>query len=463
MSKSVKRIVKNSFFQTFGAFGITGLNFVMMLSYARLLGPVDYGSLVTSQAQVLVWTLLVDLGLTSGLIGSLTSAEGGKTELARQGFRAFDLVLRVLVLRLAGAVVGATAIYFLARAQHEPGSALFWQDLAFTPHLFALGLQQTAIAFASYRHRQGYAVIANLIGMAVTVVLALWLAYRGESLAWLLLAQSWGGFLTSFLIFGYFGLHYFRRKRRGQSRRIERHPRGPWGISAWRALARDAWPYAIVFAVTVLWQRLDQIMATYLLGKESGGQYALAVRLVTIPVFVATSVSFALFPDLQRVGRDAPERVRLILGALGKLIYRYGILTVAALLALVGFGLVPLVPKFRPALELLPYFVPGIWAFWMHTFLVNALFGVRQYRAVVRAHLLSLLVYLPAVFCLPRFFDLYGVVASFNIFCFSLTFLTFRSAKHCGLLPASYSPFSAYTAAERDLWATLPATQGRKI
>ena len=85
MSKSVKRVLKNSFFHTFGAFGITGLNFLLNLVYARTLGPELYGSLLTSHAQVVMWTILVELGLSFSLIDTLTSAASERSELARQG------------------------------------------------------------------------------------------------------------------------------------------------------------------------------------------------------------------------------------------------------------------------------------------------------------------------------------------------------------------------------------------
>ena len=111
MSKSVKRVLKNSFFQTIGSFGITGLNFVLILGYGRILGPEGLGSLATSQAQVILWTMLVDLGLSHSLIGALTSAESGRSELSRQGFRSRDLLFRVLFLRILGAVLGTVVVY----------------------------------------------------------------------------------------------------------------------------------------------------------------------------------------------------------------------------------------------------------------------------------------------------------------------------------------------------------------
>jgi O-antigen/teichoic acid export membrane protein len=455
MSKSVKRVVKNSFFQTAGAFANSVINFAVTLGYARFLGPETYGSLVTSQAQVLVWLSLVDLGLSNSLISALTSAEGGRTDYTRQGFRARDLLFRVLYVRLLGAVVGAAATFFVAWFRFADDGAQFWQEVAFTPHLFAMALQGTALAYAAYMHKQGLSVLAMLAGMVCTAALSLTLAWHGAAVPWLLLSQSWGGFLSATILFGYFYVQYRARRRAGATRRLQRmkfRPRGSaWGRRAWNALARDAWPYALAYGVMVLWQRLDQLSASNLLGLAAGGQYALAVRLVSVPILVATSISVAIFPDLQRVGRDAPHRVRLILGALCKAVYRYGI-PIAALMVLgIAVLIVPLVPKFRPAVWLLPHFLPGVWAFWLQSFITNSLFGLRAYRETTRVHLCSLVIYVACVLTLPRFIGLPGVVWSYNLFCLSMCWFGFGAARRAGLFEPGFLVYGAYSADERAL------------
>jgi O-antigen/teichoic acid export membrane protein len=424
------------------------------MGYGRILGPELFGSLATSQNQVILWSMLVDLGLSHSLIGALTSAEGGRTDFSRQGFRARDLVFRVLILRLCGASAGALGVYLLARA-HDP--AMFWQSIAYLPYLFALGVQQTAVGFALYRGRQGMAVLAQIAGFFVSVALTLWLATRGTALGWLLLSQSWGGLLGGGLILGIFYLDSLKRKREGNTRRLDRTHGGPWGKEAWGALLKEAWPYAITYAVFVVWQRLDQLAVSHFLGHAQGGQYAMAVRLVAIPLLVATSISLALFPDLQRIGRDAPERVRVLLGFASKIIWRYGIVAAALMLVAIALLVMPLQPQFKPAFKLLPYFVPGVWAFWMQSFLMNALFGLRRYRLVVELHLLSLVVYVLAIYFLTPRFGVHGVVWAFNLFCLSMSFLGFRAARKAGLLEKDYSLFGAFSAEESALWRQAAA------
>ncbi len=456
MSKSVKKIVKNSFFQTFGSFGASGLQFALTVRYATLLGPAHYGSLNTSLAQVTIWSLLVDLGLSNGLIGALTAAQGEKSELARQGFRSRDLLARVLFIRLAGAFIGSAVVFFFAwlhaSSQGQFSTEQFHQDIAYTPFLFALAMQQTAIAYSSFRGRQGLAVFSMLSGIFCSVSSAIFLAWKGYAITWLLLAQSWGGFLTTAILFSVFALQKAALPEAAEStRRLEKKRRGPWGGEAWRALGQDAWPYAITFAAAVLWQRLDQIVASRFLGMESAGQYALAVRLVAIPVLIATSISFAAFPDLQRIGRDAPEKIIPYLGAVSKFLYRYGIFLAALMLFGVAALVGPLVPKFGPALHLLPWFIPGIWAFWIHSFIVNALFAFRRYWAVVNAHLVALAAYLVMLPILAKLFGLPGVAWGCNVFPLVLLFVCLLRLRETELVGERFSLFAKFTETEIEL------------
>lgn len=458
MSKSVRKVLKNSFFQTFGGIAFTGLNFLLILGYARILGPESFGSLVGSQAKVLVWALLVDLGLSHGLIGALTAAEVQRDDGARQGFRSRDLIARVLWVRLAGALLGTFAVTLLAywQAARPEGFAKeqFLQDLAFLPYLYALAVQQTAMAYANFRERQGLSVMAMLAGSVVTVILALTLAFRGESVAHLLLAQSWGGLLSGMIIVFAFLLAP-TPKRAEQRGGGEKYRRGPWGEEAWRALLRDAWPYALIYAAGVLWSRLDQITATHWLGNESGGQYGLAVRLVAIPTIMASSVLLALFPDLQRVGLDAPEKIQVFVGATGKFLYRYGILLVGVLLAVVAVLVGPLVPKFQPALWLLPWFVPGVWAYFLHSFTVGSLYAVRLYKEAVFAHAWALGIFVLLLPLGAKIFGLPGVAGAYDIFCLVLFYKSYRALKKNGVLPKPFRFSGAYTREEAELLASV--------
>jgi O-antigen/teichoic acid export membrane protein len=223
----------------------------------------------------------------------------------------------------------------------------------------------------------------------------------------------------------------------------------------WKSLFRDAWPYAVIFAASVLWQRLDQLTASHFLGFELGGQYALAVRLMAIPMMVANAVQIAIFPDIQRVGRDAPEKIVTYVGASGKSLFRFGLPVILALLVLVRLIMIPLFPKFASAREILFWFAPGIWGYWLQNFFMAALYGRKAFRQVVFVHIYSLLVYVVALLSLVHWFGLVGVVWGYDIFCLALAFFSLAALKRGGHVPANFYLWAPFTSAERGLFAAL--------
>lgn len=450
MPKSVKKVLQNSFFQTFGAFGITGLNFVLMLGYARLLGPGSLGELIAAQAHVLVWTAVVDLGLSNALISTLTKAEDDSEGERRQGFRARDVLRRVLFLRILGASVASAAVlsYAFIRSAEATGfnTDLFAREIAFLPHLFALAVQQTAVAYATYRERQGLAIATMLLSAMITVALPLALAVQGASVTVLLLSQCWGGFLSAALI----AIVLYRSEKRSSTRRatVEAKTRGkrnPWHDAATRALWQSAWPFGFSYAAVVLWQRLDQIAVSEWLGYEAAGQYGLAVRLAAIPMLIATSISHAIFPDLQRLGLGEPEKVRLYIGATLKVVFRHGLIFVGIVFVGVYLLVAPLVPKFQPGLAILPWFIAGVWFHWLQTFVIGGLFGLRAYRAVMLAYVHATLALIVLLTLLTKPFGLSGVAVASSSFPIVLFLSALSSAVKLGVVEnrrvwSRYSP-----------------------
>jgi O-antigen/teichoic acid export membrane protein len=418
MSAAIGKAIRNSAWQSLSGLSITGLNFLQMLVIARALGPALFGSFVTSQAQVLFWMLLVDLGLTSGLIAALTEFEAGGARSSR------PLVAAALLVRFAGAALGSLIVFFLAG---KGDAALYWQSTAYLPYLFAWAFQQTAVSLATYRGRQGLAIAAATACSFASACLSIFLVLRGNSLSLVLFAQSLWGFLAAFWIM--LGL---------------RGPRLPdsssQGVCA--LLWKNSWPYALVFAALTAWGRLDQIVTANLLGLEAGGQYGLAARLVAIPVLLAASVAFSIFPDLQRLGRDAPEKIPVYTGAVLKLMFRWGLPLSFFFLGVVAFAILPLLPKFRAGLSLLPWFALGVWAYWMHSFAINAFWGSRRYREIVLAHLYALAAYMFAIVPLVKALGNRGAALAYDLFGLVLLAAAVFYMRRLGVLARNFRFFA---------------------
>lgn len=452
MSKAISRAISSSAWQSLSGLSITALNFLLILLYARVLGPEKFGSLVTSQNQVLIWTLIVDLGLTSGLISTLTFHPENKIR----------FVYATALLRLLGASAGALLVFAFAyhHALGDTQAPIFWQNLAYIPYLFAFAAQQTAVGLASFLRRQALMIAGILVGGLGAIALSAFLLFRGASISELLFFHSWWGFVTAILI----AIGLLRNNAHAMGSRIPRAQAFLLVKDTWRSLWQNSWPFAAVIAVMTIWNRLDQIVTAHYLGLEAGGQYALAARLVSIPILVAASVAFAIFPEMQRLGKDAPEKVALYAGTVLKILFRYGLPVAVVFLGAVALAVAPLVPKFLPAIGLLPWFAAGVWAYWMHSFAINAYWGTRRYGSMVGIHALALATYGAAILPLVHFLGNRGAALTFCLFGFVLLGGAIHFMRKHGALKIDFRLFSALDPDERALWQSILAkARWRKI
>lgn len=452
MSSSIERLLKNSFFQTANGIATTGLNFILMFAYAKWLGPETLGRLVTSQAQVLAGIAIVDLGLTSGMITALHRTPIGER---------VSMLKRVIAIRFAGACLVMLAVVLMARSGAS-GADTFWQDLAYTPYLFGYALQYTLTSALVFSGRLGRSVVANLIGTLVSVSVALVLCRSGASVSMLLFSQSWGGFVAALVQWPALAQE-LKREGGGFSPSVSAAPVGAQNTSNLLSLFLEVWPSALVFAVMAFSARIDQIVAARTMGYAASGQYALAVRLVAIPVLVASSIQFALFSDLQKMAIEAPDRLALYASTSSRWFFRHGGWISTLILMLGGGAVIMLLPKFRPAFSLLPFFIPGVWAQFIYNSLNGCLFGHRLYRGIAVVHGASLVVFAIALAIFPKVFGLSGVALAFDSFTISLMALSLLVLKNARVLPPRFAIWSKYSAEESAWLAKVYASARSRL
>lgn len=420
MSRATKRAVFNSALLVSNAFFGQGLNFLLMVLYGSFLSKEDFGALQASLANILIWLILVDLGLYNGLIGTLNATKKNSDNPLGQ---AVKILSRVLSIRVLGALLGTLAIFLLAWLDSTQNGVWdrdsFLRNISYAPYILGFALQQTLTPYLSYVDKQAQGVIAHLSGIVICACICVYLVFHGYSVHTLLFVQSLSAYVST-LILLYFVFVQDKSFRSIRFSEIQWQQKEPW-----QNLFQHSWPYAIVFAAATLWQRLDQIVAAKVFGFSLGGEYSLAVKVVAIPVLVFSATTVALFPDFQRLGTDAPEKLEIYLRAITKFLFRYGL--ILATLCLLGVGVILSVffPKYLAARELLPWFIPGVWAFWMYNFTYNALFAFHKYAINVIAHILAVMIYLTSLLILPSLFGLKGIALAYDCFCISLFGLTY--------------------------------------
>jgi O-antigen/teichoic acid export membrane protein len=166
-----------------------------------------------------------------------------------------------------------------------------------------------------------------------------------------------------------------------------------FGIAAWRALVRDALPFAAAATVAILYPRIGLILVSLISDAHQTGYYSTAFKVVEVVGGTSGLIANSAFPVFARAGRDDHERLRYAVGKVGDTALIAGVyvtlsLVVAApfVIEIVGgkaFG--PAVPVLRlQALALLGGFLAATWSY--------TLLSLRMHAALLRVTLAALLV-----------------------------------------------------------------------
>lgn len=250
---------------------------------ARYLGPEGYGWLSYAIAFVGVVSSFTSLGINAVVV----------RELARAPSEAKTWLGTAFFLRSAGAVLGF--LVCVALAWFRPGSApdvrplivivalgMFFQALDVIDLLF----QARGEARFSAWIRMAACVIANLGRVALLLIRAPLWAFAVCGVAELALTSM--------------GWWWLARRQTGEGRIAE------WQCEWKRAgiLLRESWPLALGGLAIYVQAYADQIVIGSMLGGEEVGQYAAALRLVSVFSFIPMVVQVVAGPEIARAKRD---------------------------------------------------------------------------------------------------------------------------------------------------------------
>ncbi|MHB8233648.1 MAG: oligosaccharide flippase family protein [Solirubrobacteraceae bacterium] len=352
------------------AYGATILlNAAVVPLMTRHLGVADFGRFVTASSIVMIVAGVTEFGLSG--IGTREYALAAPAD--RRALLANLLGLRS-VLTVAGLAVAA----LLMLAADYPKVVVLGM-LVSGAGLMLLNVQQTYSISLTAQLDWGVASVFELVNAVVVAAATVLLVLIGAQLFPFFLVSVVSS-AAALLVSGI----YLRD-------RIALLPL--FDIPQWRAMVRDALPFAAAATVGVLYPRVGLILVSLISSAHQTGYYSTAFKIVEVVGGTSGLIASSAFPLFARAGRDDHERLRYAVGKVADTALIAGTyitlsLVVAApfIVEVIGgksFG--PAVPVLRlQAVALLGGFLASTWSF--------TLLSLRMHASLLRVTLGGLVV-----------------------------------------------------------------------
>jgi O-antigen/teichoic acid export membrane protein len=334
----------------------------------RHLGVADFGRFVTASSIVMIVAGITEFGLSG--IGTREYALA--TPADRRALLANLLGLRS-VLTVAGLAV-ATLLMVLGHYPKVVVVGMLVSGLG----LMLLNVQQTYSISLTAQLDWGIASIFELVNAIVVAAGTVLLVLIGAQLFPFFLvsvASSAAALLVSAV--------YLRD-------RVSLLPL--FEIPTWRAMVRDALPFAAAATVGILYPRVGLILVSLISNAEQTGYYSTAFKIVEVVGGTSGLIASSAFPLFARAGRDDHERLRYAVGKVGDTaLIAGGYVTLSLIVAapfvievIGGKSFAPAVPVLRlQAVALLGGFLAATWSY--------TLLSLRLHGALLRVTLAGLI------------------------------------------------------------------------
>ncbi len=301
MGVKTRKIALNTIVQVAGRILTTAISLVMIGYLTRYLGTKGFGEYTTVIAYLTFFNVFADLGLYMIVVRELSKKESKYGEILGNAlsFRGFTSLLLLL------------PAPFIALALPYPQvvkQAMFIGAGAF----FFLSLHSITISIFQSRLRMDQAVISDVVGRSLVLILVIFLIRNNFGLLAVLFAVLVGN-LTQFLITFILANRFVKIKPQ-------------FNFKIWKELISEAWPLAIAGVLTMTYFKFDTILLSILplgkaaIGGASGevvknnmasvGIYGASYKVLEILVTFPSMFMGAVFPVLTEYISTGDRRVR---------------------------------------------------------------------------------------------------------------------------------------------------------
>ncbi len=252
-----------------------GMGLFITVWLARYLGPEQFGMLNYALSFVALFGVLSSLGLNNLATRELLNNPKDSQYIMGTSF----------VLHLVSAVVLLPLAVFSVSIVRPDSEIIFIMVLIISFTFFFKPFSVIQYWFESHVQAKNSATVALIVGFISVLIKAIliWIEAPLIAFAWLVLVES------ALLAFGLIAIYL------SKSNKIS-----TWRVSFEKAkyLLKEAYPLILAGTVYVFFTRIDQVMLGSMIGDESVGVYAAAVKLSESWIFIPSIIATSLFPAM---------------------------------------------------------------------------------------------------------------------------------------------------------------------
>jgi O-antigen/teichoic acid export membrane protein len=322
-----RRLVNNFAFLTGGYFFVRLITMIATLYAARMLGPGDFGRLSSGVNIAIVLAVAANLGLADYMVLAIAQAPQKSGPLLGDTFliKAFVLpfvLLGAVLIKSFDSQYGLLFFLMIMHGLFHSYILLFWSVFR--------GLERMEF--------QTFLMIIQNVVIAGGASLAIWLTRDATVAAAAYLLAS---FLT--VVVGYILLH-----------KMNLQPTYRWRPDAWKQLLKTAFPFGLIFAYLVIYDKLPTILLPLLSPNADAGWYNSVYTIITVLATIPTIIMGVVFPFIARKSQQNRQEVVQISTSLIKYTTIIG-LGLGIMLAIAAPWLIPFLfsDAYLPSIEIM--------------------------------------------------------------------------------------------------------------
>lgn len=258
----------------------------LTVSVARHLGSSELGVLAYSNSILTIGLVVLDSGLTSYLIREISSNRN----------LAHRLESIIFTLRLIITIIFTTLMVIYLKTSNQTPEVQTLVMLAYISIPLSI-IPSVVSAVLRANQNMWFEALFRFFSAVLNTVVGLLLIFQGFGVIGLIFLAI----ALNLLSLIYFVLVGIRQKVLNISLYLN-----------WKELAyviREAFPFASVAILVVIYFRIDSVMIQQILGPDAGGRYAAVYKIMEFLFLVPTTISMALFPALSKALYQQPELV----------------------------------------------------------------------------------------------------------------------------------------------------------